>query len=1442
MAEHPSDPNLPKVTIHILRGKAARKSREMKGPTLLVGSESTCDVQMRSQEVGGKHCLISRRGPRVIVTELDPQFPVYLNGASVHEAEIVHGDKLTIGPFELSVSLENADGSIFQMPRNTPRAADPVERPAAASKVPPTPGAMAGPAGAERGPGSRLFDFAQQMRKDPPQSPYSRSRNLEAAQAQEAEAEESTSFLPDEQPAAAPVAAAAPKEKPAPGPLTAAPAVQTTAASAAQTTAASAAHQAPSYIADEPYGSHAGAMPSYSTTAPEPMPNTALNPPVPPAPAHVPVIGPKVQQDTRVQQGWLELEAERKELLRQKERLREQKESLDRDMREQAMREQDIVEANNRIKRAETELQRAEHELEQQRLVLTEDGLELDRTKQSFEQKTQKFHRIRRQLFDQYRARQKKVDELVQVNEKKSFEVENGSRELDREVHHWKQVAEELAKKQTELNHRASEFDERLEQLKRDEKDILTRRGALEQDAQNLRLKERALENLRSDLEQRKARIADEEITLRSSRDSLELEFKQMRDRSAEVQSRYEEVEGKARILEKQEQHLKERARSIETQRLAQTDRDRELAARQAEMEELEASHRSREENLRRRTEELNIHENQLVEQARLLHRKEEELARREQQNELRDHDLERRTSELEQHANAIVEEFEVRRKQIEQSRQQFDVDRLNLEQEKQRFSLQRDQWLARVNEVREYFVELSQRASIQRVRETQMESLQQYLSAEKVRIQEQSTALAIEIESVQEQRAQAERIEVENADRSDRIRSDSERLESLAHSLEMRQQEVVERERNWCEEVKRRKAELETLQTELDKRRNTLDREMTAHRRHVKKLREVSLKVVQRRRQSHDEVHFLKSQQNYYEQQLRGLAEQHERLRGVVEHFLDVDQHSDAPVSAWDETIRFESEMISETQGTVRDQIDGLVKLEGNDPQTVHHRQLQLRSLERTLKDYADRLAQLQSTITKRDNVVEAQRRRVLDSRQRLEESVGRAPRTASLQSHAPLPEMMPETKSAAKPARANPTYTPNSASMTNSAGPTTASKLTLPPPLNRVANQSPAPTVSAVPSVAKQETPPTLEKAKPVEVQTVKVVTPVTSNLAISDAELMTRIEKGGICDRDTLQLIQQAAAGRRVSLVDQLLGDQVINRYQLDKLVEGDLGQLTLGSARVIDKIHSGTVATTYKVQLPGYERPMALRLLDPRWCRDENMRNSFVVATNALTSFRHSHVVALHELFILEEQYGVILDYFPSLSLAELTGQKIPAKAVVHFCQQATTALVAAQRAGFVHRNLRPSRLLVSKSADIRLLGYGEPAWLSKIQRCEKGKVCNTYLSPEEMSAHGGVDVRSDLYSLGRIMIELATGAKPSEMPGEVALSSEYPKEFAKLLTELTREDPYKRIASASDALSRLDDILVHPNMHGDPWPELAGLFDRKGDLTPKATQAPSKRAA
>lgn len=1214
------DPAEPVVTIHILRGKAASRSREMKGPTLLVGSGPQCDIQMRSPDVAARHCLVTRSPGHVAVRQLDAAFPLLVNGNPVREAALANGDAISVGPFELSVSIE-------------------------AVAAPPSPRAE-----------DRIATLGRVLRREPAREP---------------------------------------------------------------------------------------AAPAFSRTAVSPIEAAA--------PTGEESFAPSPGVVQQIERQRIELAEQRQALRADTERQAKDFASLQALLRENARKEADLAQRIAELDRREEAVRASEVALQQQKLFATDELLDLDRAKQHFEVLKSRFARARSKLAERWKSRRAEVAERIAAAENTARHADARCEEAERQKDRYEQMAGELGRRQAELAEQSAELARQAARLEEDRKALAAERGRFEQELQNLRVREKSLERFQADLDERKARVAEEESALRVRRESFEEQFRRIEERSLEAKTRGEEVEGRVRALEKQERYLKDVARGLEEQRQAQLAREQELASAQVDQDQARAELKAREEQLARRESELSIREYAIAEESRMLDREKKKLAEAAEAIGRDRAALDHRESELERHAEAIFSRFEAERAVTEERRQEVERVAHRIEADRVALESEREQWAGRTAEVRQTAADVAEREGIVRLRQAQLDALEDSQESERERIREREQTLAAEHASLDEQKQAALGKLAEAELRAQELSSESSRLAALAEQLEKRQQELLERERVWCDEVQRRRNEVERLAEDVQRKRLLLDRQSMAQRRHVQKLREVGLKVLARRRESRVPPDGFDRGQDEQRKRVERLQQGQERLLAAVARFAADAAQSARESARWIEALRAEGAELATLRETVAEKARGLwAACRAEEGTNGADRKALAAEVQSSLAAWQGLLDRLFSSVGRREGELVRREAELARGREQLDHLVA----------------IVEQCTGAARPS------------------------LELAIPAVADPAGGPAPSATYPPSVP--------------------------------DDELTLVLMETRLLEQNELRRVVDAAIQHGHSLEAELLGTGRLTSYQLECIREGRIEALRLGPAVVMDVLHVGAAATTYRVRMPGRDGPVVLRLLDLRYCRDAGLRNSFEIATNALTKFRHPHVAATLGFFSVDARYGAVTEYVDGASLADLSVYAIPPKALVRYCQQTVRALAAAQRAGFVHHNLRPSRVLVDRSGQVRLIGYGTPSWLAKIQRCERGRQSSIFLAPEEQGHSPHVDVRADLYSVGQIFLELsATSGLPRGYQGGF---EGYPPGFEQLLLRLCSENPADRCESIEEVDQELDRWIKTAEMQGNPWPELASAID------------------
>jgi hypothetical protein len=303
--------------------------------------------------------------------------------------------------------------------------------------------------------------------------------------------------------------------------------------------------------------------------------------------------------------------------------------------------------------------------------------------------------------------------------------------------------------------------------------------------------------------------------------------------------------------------------------------------------------------------------------------------------------------------------------------------------------------------------------------------------------------------------------------------------------------------------------------------------------------------------------------------------------------------------------------------------------------------------------------------------------------------------------------------------------------------------------------------------------------------------------------------RLFEEKLADEEVVRFLADSRRRAGLSLEQALIAHGVVTAFQIACVKENRLNDLKIGSVQILDCLHQGRLAMTYLCRLQGYGKALVLRLLTSSITNSPAMSKAYEASMSAAMAFRHPNVVAIHALFQHQGRIGLLMDNALGKPLNHAIVRLDP-MAVINTFHQALGVLWAAQRGGFTHRNLRPSRLLISDVGRLTMLGFGEPGWLSNLHRCECRGLSDYYLAPELSRPDTPVDSRADLFSLARCYGEAIMGRRLADQESLV-LPKGYPPEFQRILARCMDPDRDRRCRSILEIamlVSRLG-IRVRP---------------------------------
>src|SRR6266540_4367918 len=278
------------------------------------------------------------------------------------------------------------------------------------------------------------------------------------------------------------------------------------------------------------------------------------------------------------------------------------------------------------------------------------------------------------------------------------------------------------------------------------------------------------------------------------------------------------------------------------------------------------------------------------------------------------------------------------------------------------------------------------------------------------------------------------------------------------------------------------------------------------------------------------------------------------------------------------------------------------------------------------------------------------------------------------------------------------------------------------------------------------------------------------------------------------------------------------------------ENTLTGRTLSHYQVVSLLGAGGMGEVYLARDPRLDRTVAIKILPGDLAEDPERMQRFEREARAASALNHPNVATIYDVGESDGVHFIVMEHVEGETVAaRVAGRSLLPAAVVDIAVQAADALDVAHAKGITHRDIKPANLMVTHRGHVKVLDFG----VAKVNRSEEvgpsdewtvepvtsvGSVIGSgpYMSPEQLVG-GTVDSRSDVFSLGVVLYQLAAGQLPfsgatrGEMKDRIVhaapapmmpLNPDIPSDLERITLKCLDKQPEGRYQSARELLNDL----------------------------------------
>ena len=251
-------------------------------------------------------------------------------------------------------------------------------------------------------------------------------------------------------------------------------------------------------------------------------------------------------------------------------------------------------------------------------------------------------------------------------------------------------------------------------------------------------------------------------------------------------------------------------------------------------------------------------------------------------------------------------------------------------------------------------------------------------------------------------------------------------------------------------------------------------------------------------------------------------------------------------------------------------------------------------------------------------------------------------------------------------------------------------------------------------------------------------------------------------------------------------------------------------TISHYRLEEQLGQGGMGRVSKAYDTMLDRTVVLKLLAPELMAEEDSRKRFLREARLASALDHPNICMVYEIAEADQQYFIAMQYVPGKTLKKVIGGRpLSADSLLSIALQVADALEVAHSRGIIHRDIKSSNIIITPRGQAKVLDFGLAKLLTEKERTTPSEELTrvgapmgtpSYMSPEQARCER-VDHRSDIYSFGVVLYEMATGRMPFKADSSIDMMHAVIHDSYKPAGEINRELPQELIAIIDRAMAK-----------------------------------------